>query len=130
MAFTMAASQCCGAVVAEIEAGLAEVLERLGQKAAAFERCRRALSKAPQDAALLERAARLAAAVGADQEMAALYRRFLDYRPGHVPALVALAALCERMGLGQEADELKEKAALLGPVTEPGGTAQGQERRA
>jgi len=129
-AFAMAAAQCCGQVVVEIEAGLAEVLERQGRKEEAFVRCRRALAKAPQDEALLERAARLAESLGAGEEMAALYRRFLDHRPGHVPALEGLAALCERAGRQAEAAELKERAALLSSVPEPGGTTRGRERRA
>jgi glycosyltransferase involved in cell wall biosynthesis/tetratricopeptide (TPR) repeat protein len=129
-AFALAASQSCGAVVVEIEAGLAEVLEPQGQTQAAFERCGRALSKAPQDAALLERAARLAGMLGADEEMARIYRRFLDHRPGHVPALAGLAALCARMGLDEEAAELKERAALLSSAAEPGGAARGLGKRA
>ncbi len=129
-AFAMAAAQCCGAVVVEIEAGLAEVLERRGRAEEAFARCRRALTKAPQDEALLERAARLAGALGADEEMAELYRRFLDHRPGHVGALRGLAGLCERMGRQAEAAELKERAALLSSAGEPGRAARGRERRA
>ena len=62
--------------------------------------------------------------------MAVLFRRFLDHRPGHVPALTGLARLCARMGLTAEAADLSERAALLSSVAEPGGTAHGMGKRA
>ncbi len=63
-----------------------------------------------------------------------------ENRPDHVKsweefrflpgALEGLAALCERAGRQAEAAELKERAALLSSVPEPGGTTRGRERRA
>jgi len=123
-AFSMALCQNCGVATAEIDAGLAEVCERRGRTQAAFEHCKRALQAAPRDAELLERAAGLADKLGLVEEMASLYRRFLDHRPGHVPALVGLAECCERLGLPEEAAELRERAALLGAAEAPGGTAR------
>ena len=129
-AFTLASCQSCGAAMLEVEAGLAEVFERRGQVQAAFECCRRALAKTPADAPMLGRAARLAEGLGLDEEMAGLFRRFLDHRPGHVPALSGLAKLCARMGLAAEAADLNERAALLSSMAEPGGTAHGTGLRA
>ena len=122
--------QCCGPCVVEVEAGLAEVLERQGQSGSGL--------RALPSGALQGAAGRGAAGAGGAAGARAGRRRGDG---GHLPPLpgppagprggaAGAGALCERMGLGQEAAELKERAALLSSIAEPAGTARGEGRRA
>jgi tetratricopeptide (TPR) repeat protein len=112
-AFGLAARQERPARDVQVEGGMAEVCERRGDPAGAFEWCRRGLARCPDDETLMEAAGRLGERIGCDEELARLYRAFLCHRPGHVGALTSLAALLRSLGRESEARELSERAAVL-----------------
>jgi tetratricopeptide (TPR) repeat protein len=119
-ALGMAAEQDLPPRDASVEAGFAAVRERQGQLELAFEWACRALAKCPENEELLATASRLGERLGRTEATAALYRRFLSYHPGHVPALVGLAAACRRLGRHDEARELSDRAAVLAASSDAG----------
>ncbi|MFW6119094.1 MAG: glycosyltransferase [Planctomycetota bacterium] len=117
-AFQQALSLGGEEVETEVLAGRARVCERRAMIGQAYRLWRRALEAEPDDKDLLAGVIRTAEGAEDREELAAVYRRFLGYRPGHVPALVALGELCLELGRAEEAAELTQKATALAPEDE------------
>ncbi|MFO8006691.1 MAG: tetratricopeptide repeat protein, partial [Candidatus Brocadiia bacterium] len=117
-AFKLAAGQETRGRVTAVWVGLAEVCERRGQMTEAHRHWRTALDAAPQNEEFLEQAVRTGRGVVSAEELAGLYKEFLQYRPGHVPALVGLAELWLESGRHREARALLDRALLLSPEDE------------
>ncbi len=108
--------------------GLARVQEAHGQPAQACRLWRLTLERAPDHEEAVCGLRRTAAAAEELDDLAAAYRRFLEYRPGHVPTLVALAEVCMRTGRAGEAAELAERATALAPEDERARTVSERAR--
>ncbi|MFO7958554.1 MAG: glycosyltransferase [Candidatus Brocadiia bacterium] len=117
-AFQQALSLGGEEVATEVLTGRAQVCERRGMTDQAHRLWRRALEARPDDSQVLAGVIRTAEAAEDREALAAAYRRFLEYRPGHVPALVALAELCLKLGRAEDAAELAQKATALAPEDE------------
>jgi tetratricopeptide (TPR) repeat protein len=117
-ALDLAARQRRPAGDASVEAAFAEVRERAGDPAGAFEASLAGLARRPDSEGLLEVAARLGTGLGRTELLVAAYERFLDHRPGHVKALRGLSLLYRGLGRMREADDLGARAALFETAAE------------
>ncbi len=117
-AFLRAASRAPRAARGQVECGLAEICLRLGDTQQAFSHWCNALQAEPDNLEYLSRADSAGRKAGRLRELEALFRRFLDYRPGNVDALLGLAALLMESGRGEQARELAERALVLSPGNE------------
>jgi len=116
-------------VEVQVLTGRARIQERRGMTAQAHRLWRRALDCAPDDAEVIPGVVRTAAGAEDPEQLAAAYRRFLEYRPGHVAALVALGELCLKLGRAGEAAGLARKATALDPEDQ-GARAVGERAEA